>query len=89
MSSYNTGSDLDIEKIQEGFAVMNGRLGIGDIDGSWRFELWGKNLLDKDYIQIAFDAPIQGRGTGAGSTQTFNAFLGGPRTLGVTLRRQF
>ena len=89
MSSYNTGSDLDIEKIQEGFAVMNGRVGIGDVDGSWRFELWGKNLLDKDYIQIAFDAPIQGRGTGPGSTQTFNAFLGGPRTIGVTLRRQF
>ncbi len=89
MSSYNTGSDLDIEKVQDGFAVVNGRTGIGNIDGSWRLELWAKNFLDKDYIQIAFDAPLQGQGTGPGSTQTFNAFLAEPRTFGVTLRRQF
>ena len=38
---------------------------------------------------LAFDAPLQGRGTGPDSTQTFNAFLGEPRTFGVTLRKQF
>ena len=89
MSSYNTGSDLDVEKLQDSFALVNGRIGIGSINGDWRLELWAKNLFDKDYIQIAFDAPLQGRGTGPDSTQTFNAFLGEPRTFGVTLRKQF
>ena len=89
MSSYNTGSDLDIEKLQDSFVMVNGRIGIGDIDGAWRLELWAKNLFDKDYIQTAFDAPLQGQGTGLGSTQTFNAFLAEPRTFGVTFRWQF
>ena len=88
-SDLNTGSDLDVEKIQEDFTVVNGRVGIGDIDGVWRLELFARNLFNKDYIQIAFDAPLQGSGTGPGSTQTFNAFLAEPRTWGITLRGQF
>ncbi len=66
MSSYNTGSDLDVEKLQDSFALVNGRIGIGSINGDWSLELWAKNLFAKNYIQIAFDAPLQGRGTGAG-----------------------
>ena len=89
MSSYNTGSDLDIEKLQEGYAVFNGRIGLAQLNDKWRIELWAKNLFDKDYIQVAFDAPLQGSGTGPGSTQTFGAFLANPRTFGLTLRRQF
>ncbi len=89
MSSYNTGADLDVEKLQESYAVFNGRIGLAQLNDDWRIELWAKNLLDKDYVQIAFDAPIQGSGTGPGSTQTFTAFLGNPRTVGLTLRKQF
>ena len=89
MSSYNTDSDLDVEKIQESFVVFNGRVGLAQLKGEWRLELWAKNLFDQDYIQVAFDAPLQGTGTGPGSTQTFAAFLGNPRTVGVTLRKQF
>ncbi len=89
MSSYNTGSDLDVEKLQESFAVFNGRIGLAQLNNNWGIELWAKNLFDKDHIQIAFDAPLQGSGTGPGSTQTFGAFLGNPRTVGLTLRKQF
>ena len=88
-SSYSTGSDLDVEKTQEGFAVFNGRIGLVQLNDDWGVELWAKNLFDKDYIQNAFDAPLQGSGTGPGSTQTFAAFLGNPRTVGLTLRKQF
>ena len=59
----------------------------------WRIELFARNLFNKDYIQIAFDAPLQNiptlPNTGPGSTQTFNAFLAEPRTWGITLRGQF
>jgi outer membrane receptor protein involved in Fe transport len=94
MSRLNTGSDLDIEKVQKGYAVFNGRVGVHGADDMWALELWGQNLFDKHFIQVAFDAPIQGSGTTRGvqagfyprSTQLYGAFLGEPRTFGVTFR---
>jgi outer membrane receptor protein involved in Fe transport len=98
MSKFDTGSDLDIEKTQDGFAVVNGRIGLHGRDEMWGVELWAQNLFDKNFMQVAFDAPIQGSGTTRGveqgaaagfynrSTQLFGAFLGEPRTFGVTLR---
>jgi len=92
-SSINTGSDLDLEKVQDGVFVMNGRLGLGHIDDNWQIEVWTRNMFDKDYVQIAFDAPLQGSGTArntfVANTQTFNAFLAEPRTFGFTLRGRF
>ena len=96
-SHFNTGSDLDIEKVQEAFTVVNARIGVRGPDDRWAVELWAQNLFDKDYMQVAFDAPIQGSGTiravDAGfiprSTQLFGAFLGEPRTYGITLRGKF
>jgi outer membrane receptor protein involved in Fe transport len=93
-SRINTGSDLDIEKVQDGFTVVNGRIGIHGADQAWAVELWGQNLFNKNFIQVAFDAPVQGSGTRRGveagfyprSTQLFGAFLGEPRTFGLTLR---
>jgi outer membrane receptor protein involved in Fe transport len=96
MSRFNTGSDLDLEKTQNAFTVVNARVGIHGPDELWGVELWAQNLFDKDFTQIAFDAPIQGtpgssiRAVEAGffprATQLFGAFLGEPRTFGVTLR---
>ena len=93
-SRYNTGSDLDIEKTQGNYFVMNGRVGISAPNDAWAVELWGRNLLNEDYLQVGFDAPLQGSGTTRGveagfysrSTQLFGAFLAEPRTFGLTLR---
>lgn len=78
MSEQNTGSDLDPEKIQDGYAIFNARVGLGAMDDSWNLELWSQNITDEDYIQVGYDAPFQ--------SGSFNAFLGRPRTYGVTLR---
>jgi len=94
MSRFNTGSDLDIEKTQDSYTVVNGRIGIHGPDNAWAIEFWGQNLFDKHFLQVAFDAPIQGSGTTRAvqanfiprSTQLFGAFLGEPRTFGLTLR---
>src|SRR5690606_34129674 len=81
MSDYNTGSDLDPEKEQEAYTLLNARFGIGRQDRRWMVELWGQNLTDETYKQVGIDAPIQ-----AGS---WNAFLGAPRTYGMTLRVRY
>ncbi len=80
-SSYNTGSDLDPRKIQEGFGLLNGRIGFGALDESWVIEAWGANLADKYYYAVAFDSPFQ--------FDTITSYLGAPRTFGLTLRVKF
>jgi iron complex outermembrane recepter protein len=93
VSEYNTGSDLDPEKVQDAFGLINARIGVGAADENWALELWGRNLTDETYAQVAFDAFAQGRRGGAGtsndprSSAGYAAFLGAPRTYGVTLRK--
>jgi outer membrane receptor protein involved in Fe transport len=88
MSDYNTGSDLDDEKHQDAFAVVNARVGFGARDKRWMFELWGLNVFDEDYVQVGFDGPLQAVGTPqpGDPLNTYNAFLGAPATYGVTFR---
>lgn len=92
-SRINTGSDLDLEKEQEGVFIANGRIGVGDIDRHWRIEVFARNIFDKNYTQVVIDQPLQGSGTARNTlipnTQTFGAFLAEPRTFGVTLRGEF
>jgi len=99
-SDYNTGSDLFAEKEQDGYFVMNARIGIRGADQNWSLEVWAQNLLDTQYQQVAFNAPFQGAGSlsqvqkfgapaFATGNQIFSAFLAEPRTYGVTLRKRF
>lgn len=88
MSDYNTGSDLDVEKQQGAFTVVNARLGFGARNKRWMVELWGLNVFDEEYIQVGFDAPLQAPGSSqpGDPRNSYNAFLGAPATYGVTLR---
>jgi iron complex outermembrane recepter protein len=95
-SDTNTGSDLDIEKTQDAFAVFNGRIGIRGAQQRWALEFWGQNLFNEKFQQVSFDAPLQGGGTtnqtrrfGTASNQLYGVFLGEPRTYGVTARFKF
>ncbi|MDG2523620.1 TonB-dependent receptor [Caulobacter segnis] len=80
-SMFNTGSDLHPAKEQDAFWLVNARIAIGTQDERWTAELWAQNLLDEEYLQVGYDAPLQSGG--------FDAFLGAPRTYGVTLRAKF
>lgn len=79
-SDYNTGSSLGDVKIQDGYTVVNARLGVRGPEGSWAIEGWAKNLFDTDYTQVIFDSAFQG---------TYSAYLAEPRTYGITLRSRF
>ncbi len=94
---YNTGSDLFPQKEQDSFAVVNGRIGLRGPDQRWGIELWGQNLFNKNYTQIAFNSPFQAGAASAafvdpqfpGGRQIFSAFLAEPRTYGITVRGKF
>ena len=78
MTEYNTGSDLNPAKMQPSYTLLNARLVVGAISKRWQAELWGSNLTNWTYKQVGYDAPIQ--------PGSYNAFLGAPRTYGLTLR---
>jgi len=82
-SKYNTGSDLFPEKEQEAYTLVNARFGIGPANRLWTVELWGQNLTDETYRQVVINAPLQGT---TEATNTYDAFLGAPKTYGITLR---
>lgn len=77
--------------------MFNGRIGIRGRDEKWAIELWGQNLLNQDFQQVAFNSPFQEGATGSpftdpqfpGGRQIFSSFLAEPRTYGVTLRSRF
>jgi iron complex outermembrane receptor protein len=80
-SEYNTGSDLNPGKLQDALTLVNARIGIGAQNRRWMLEAWAQNLTDEEYYQVVFDATLQ--------TGTLDAFLGAPRTYGLTLRMTF
>lgn len=97
-SKYNTGSDLFPPKVQKAYTVVNARLGLGAADDRWTVELWGQNLFNEKYVQVAFNGTLQGSSglsatnkvyNPAADTITYDAFLGAPRTYGLTLRSKF
>ncbi len=81
MSEYNTGSDLDPEKAQDGYTLANARFSIGSREDRWSLEFWSQNLTDEEYYQVVIDAPLQ--------TGSWNGFLGAPRTYGMTFRVKY
>ena len=98
---FNTGSDLFPEKEQNGFLVVNGRIGLRGPDQRWSLEVWAQNLFDEEYTQVAFNTPVQGANSRAhithfganqgfaNATQLFSAYLAEPRTYGITGRFRF
>ncbi|MCU6453813.1 TonB-dependent receptor [Sphingomonas sp. A2-49] len=96
-SDYNTGSDLFPQKVQDGYAIVNARIGLRTPDEKFSLEFWGQNLANVNYAQVAFNSPFQEGGVSAayqdpqypGGRQLFSQFLAEPRTYGATIRARF
>ena len=96
-SDFNTGSDLFPQKEQDGFTIVNARIGLRGPDQAWAVELWAQNLFNINYAQVAFNSSFQAGTTAApfvdpqypGGRQLFSMFLAEPRTYGITLRGRF
>ncbi len=60
-SSHFTDIDLDPGTFQDGYVLLNARLGLVDTDYQrWVLVLNGKNMLDELVVGGATDAPLQG-----------------------------
>jgi outer membrane receptor protein involved in Fe transport len=68
---YFVAPTLDPKQKQESYYKVNGRLGIGDADGSWDVSLVGKNLFDEQILPYGNDTPLAGRTFGAFSAWRF------------------
>ena len=99
-SDYNTGSDLFPEKRQDGFAIVNARVGIRGPNQRWAVEFWGQNIFNQDYTQVSFSSPLQSSSPATSTTgqfaagapmanQLISSYLAEPRTYGITLRGSF
>jgi outer membrane receptor protein involved in Fe transport len=97
MSAINTGSDLDVEKIEQAVTVVNGKIGVQGRDNKWGLYLWAFNIFNKQYFQIGADMPLAGSGSyravqqGLATTanQLFLYFPAEPRTFGMTAQVNF
>lgn len=77
LQANNLVADTVQDELQDGYALVDARLGLETTDGRWRLEGFVTNLLDQQYIK---DAGNTGDGIGM---PTFIA--GEPRMYGVAL----
>ena len=78
--NVNTGVDLDAEKEQQAYTLINARLGLR-FPRNLEVSVWGANLTDEFYRLIIFDSVAQ-----AGS---YNGYVGLPRTYGIEFLKRF
>lgn len=74
-------ADLDPVDSQQGHVIVNGRVGLGDVDQAWRVDLEVKNLGDELTRVFSGDLPLL---FGGHWVQTNN-----PRTVTVKASAQF
>lgn len=68
---YFVAPTIDPKQKQDSYAKLNGRVGIGDADGSWDVSLIGKNLFNEKVLPYGNDTPLAGRTFGAFSAWRF------------------
>ncbi len=73
--SYFTGATNDPDLRVRRYGLLGASFGVQAADGRWKAEVWGSNLLDKDYVLIPSDFIVTAEHLGA------PRFYGGRVTL--------
>ncbi len=66
--------------VTEGYTLVNARIALLALDGSWEVALWSRNVTDEEYEQERFSSDIIGQVV---------ALQGNPSQYGVTLNLNF
>jgi iron complex outermembrane receptor protein len=86
--NINGQTDNNPAQIQDGYGVINLRVGLADAAGAWDLTFYGRNINDEGYCQASFYQPLASN-LGLQDSVTGNAMtrcvLAEPRTYGVTL----
>ena len=85
-SKYATDTDLLPGRIQKGYELFNGRLGVRD--DKWEVAAFCRNCFDERYVTASFEIPLDGAGLGTfipgDTSNSVNGFLGEPRFYGLS-----
>lgn len=79
-SEFFTGG-FDPNRVQDSFTTANVRFSLRDVNETWQLDVFARNVFDTEYYRRVIPATFQ--------SGSYSAFLGDPRTYGVTLRRNF
>jgi iron complex outermembrane receptor protein len=77
VDDYYTGATKSPQLFVPRYSLVNASLSFETPDRRWRLSLWGKNLLDKDYLMTPSTSGV------------LSEYLGPPRTFGFTLSARF
>ncbi|MGE0829519.1 MAG: TonB-dependent receptor [Hyphomonadaceae bacterium] len=65
---------------QDSYAIFNARVSLGNPNGRWAVDVWGRNITDETTID-GFGAPLQ--------PGSYQVFVNEPRVWGVTLKARY
>jgi outer membrane receptor protein involved in Fe transport len=77
---YDASATFDPKLVQDSYALLNARLGIGAASGKWQLAVLGKNLNDEKVLSFGGDTPLAGSSF---SSQSNYALFGAGRTLSL------
>jgi outer membrane receptor protein involved in Fe transport len=81
VSEQQLAGNLNPLGIIGAITLVNASFGVRSANSKWQLEVWSRNLTDEHYLQGRFES--------VGQPGSGNAYIGDPRTYGVTLRARF
>ncbi len=88
-TKYNTGSDLNANKIQPAFVLVNAEFGLRTTDAKWELRAWGRNIFNEHYNVVAFNTPFEQSSPADSNTSAISVFPGEPAIYGATLSARY
>lgn len=81
MSEQTTDGDNDPLTLQDGFQIVNARLGLNFDSINSSLTIWGRNVTDERFYYGSFDIPV--------AEDKMMSYPSEPRTWGVTFHKNF
>jgi len=82
-------ASLDPRSVQPAFALVNLRAGVHLDRAGLDLSVFANNALDKTYVQQTAVLNLFSSTPAGTTTSGYQAFLGAPRELGLTVRKKF
>lgn len=81
-------ANLDPRSVQGAYALVNLRVGLRSNDG-YDISVWADNVFDETFIQQTGVLNLFGANPNGTTTSGYQVYLGPPREVGITIRKDF